>query len=95
MCATRKEGVPDVECRVGNGSDNGDGGVWNEIVRRKSRPRSAHYRGGAPAEMQYGVLNEISKHQSRMISADGDWRVPITAEVNHGGGGGYEAAHHV
>jgi len=40
-----KGGVPDEECRVGKGRDDGDGGVWDEIVGRKSRP------GGAiPAE---------------------------------------------
>jgi len=30
-CATRKGGVPDEECRVGKGSDDGDGGVRNKI----------------------------------------------------------------
>jgi hypothetical protein len=40
--ATRKRGVPDVECRVGKGSDDGDGEVWNEIEGGKSRPRSAY-----------------------------------------------------
>ena len=34
-----------MECRVGKGSDDGDGGVRNEIGGRKSRPRS-----GYPAE---------------------------------------------
>jgi hypothetical protein len=34
--------VPDVECRVGKRSDDGDGGVRNEIGWRKSRPRSAY-----------------------------------------------------
>jgi len=41
-CATRKGGVPDVECRVGKRSDDGDGGVRNEIGGRKSKPRSAY-----------------------------------------------------
>jgi len=31
-----------VECRVGKGSDDGDGGVRNEIEGRKSRSRSAY-----------------------------------------------------
>jgi hypothetical protein len=31
-----------VECRVGKGSDDGDGGVRNEIGGRKSRPMSAY-----------------------------------------------------
>ena len=31
-----------MECRVGKGSDDGDGGVWNEIEGRQSRPRSAY-----------------------------------------------------
>jgi len=30
-----------MECRVGKGSDDGDGGVRNEIEGRKSRTRSA------------------------------------------------------
>jgi hypothetical protein len=34
-----KGGVPDVECKVGRGSDDGDEGVRNEIGGRKSRPR--------------------------------------------------------
>jgi len=41
-CAPRKGGVPDVDCRVGKGSDEGDGEVRNEIEGRKSRPRSAY-----------------------------------------------------
>jgi len=32
--------VPDVECRVGKESDDGDGRVRNEIEGRKSRPKS-------------------------------------------------------
>jgi len=31
-----------VESRVGKGSDDGDGGVQNEIGGRKSRPTSAY-----------------------------------------------------
>jgi len=42
-CATRRGGVPDVECRVGKGSDDGDGGVWNEFEGRKSRGKSTHW----------------------------------------------------
>jgi hypothetical protein len=34
--------VSDVECRVGKGSDDGDGGVQNEIERRKYSPRRAY-----------------------------------------------------
>ena len=33
--------MPDVECRVGKGSADGDGGAQNEIEGRKARPRSA------------------------------------------------------
>jgi len=61
-----------VECRVGKGSDDGDGGVRNEIVRGKSRPRSTY-----PAEQpiyaehrqtggRYTVWNEI---ESLLIEA--------------------------
>jgi len=39
--ATGTGGVPDVECRVGEGRVDGDGGVRNEIVGQKYRPRSA------------------------------------------------------
>ena len=38
--------MPDVECRVGKGSDDGDGGARNETVGGKSMPRSAY-----PAEL--------------------------------------------
>jgi hypothetical protein len=41
-CATRNGWVPDVECRVGKGSDDSDGRVRNEIGGRNSRPRSAY-----------------------------------------------------
>jgi len=41
-CATRIGVVPDVECRVGKGSDDGDGGAQNEIEGHKSRPRSTY-----------------------------------------------------
>jgi len=37
-----KEGVPDVESRVGKGSDDGDGGVWNELEGCKSRARRTY-----------------------------------------------------
>ena len=37
-CATRKGGVPDVKCRVGKRSADGDGGVQNEIGGRKLMP---------------------------------------------------------
>jgi hypothetical protein len=43
--------------------------------------------------MQYGVLNEILKCQSRLTSANGNSEARIIVEENHGGG--YEAAHHV
>jgi len=35
-------GVPDVVCKVGKGSADGDVGVWNEIEGCKARPRSAN-----------------------------------------------------
>jgi hypothetical protein len=41
-CAARKGGLPDVECRVGKGSGDGDGGVHNEIEGCKSRSRSSN-----------------------------------------------------
>jgi hypothetical protein len=41
MCATRKEGLPDVECRVGKGSADVDRGVRNVTEGSKTRPRRA------------------------------------------------------
>jgi hypothetical protein len=41
-CTARKGGLPDVECRVGKGSGDGDGGVHNEIEECKSRSRSSN-----------------------------------------------------
>ena len=41
-CATRKAAVPDVECGVCKGSDDGEGGARNEIEGHKSRLRSAY-----------------------------------------------------
>jgi len=41
-CAARKGAVPEVECRVGKGSVDGDGEVRNEIEGCKSRPQSSN-----------------------------------------------------
>jgi len=49
-CATRKGGVPDVECRVGKGSADVDWGAQNVIDGSKSRPRRANRGWGAPIQ---------------------------------------------
>jgi len=58
---------------------------WSRLRRGL---RSAHSWGGAPTEMQYGALNEISKRQSRLRIADWNRGVPTIAKENYGGGGG-------
>jgi hypothetical protein len=61
----QERGVRDVECRVGNRSDDGDGGVWNAIGGRKSTPRSNYpverpiHAEHCQKEGRYRVSNEI------------------------------------
>lgn len=40
--ATRKGGAPDMVCTMGKGSNDCDGGAWNEIEGGNSRPRSTY-----------------------------------------------------
>jgi len=51
-CATRIGGVPDVECRVGQGSGDVDGGARNVIEGSEAGPRSAD--GGWGVRIQPG-----------------------------------------
>ena len=39
--------MPDVNCKVGKGSADGDGGARNEIEASKARPRCADRDSGA------------------------------------------------
>jgi len=65
-CATRKRGVPDAECRVGQGSADGDGGARIEIEGHKSGPKSADKVQGAPIlakELRWGLRSACPAEQ--------------------------------